>query len=63
MAELAKEENEFLEYVKWKAELKGQVGIAGNVVTKAGMVAPAVGPQVVKGEKVVEQGVGGRSVQ
>ena len=44
LAELAKEENDFLEYVKWKAELKGQVGVAGDAATVAG-------PQVVEGKE------------
>ena len=51
LAELAKEENDFLEYVKWKAESKGQVGVAGDAATEARIAATVAGPQVVEGDE------------
>jgi len=51
LAELAKEEKDFLEYVKWKTESKGQVGEAGNAATEAGIAATVAGLQVVEGEE------------
>ena len=56
LAELAKEEEEFFEYVKWKTELK-------DVATTAGNAAAVAGLQEVEGEKTVENRVGEKTME